>query len=160
MTYHPAGYKTSTERIEGIIQGRVMAKAVIPQEDGTNKIVAVFEESDHHYFFYLFTAPKGARRKAWKFTHQYYILYGRPIRPGVIGYYDLKSFVQEYMHTKKFHITLYCTKAELADKIERIIHPNIQPSIQFNQTFEYANGITSGRRDHKFYLARAYALGK
>lgn len=160
MTYHPAGYKLPGEQVGEIIQSRVMAKAVIPQEDGTNKIVVIFEASKYHHFFFVFTAPKRARRKAWKFTHQYYILYGRLIRPGVIGYYDLKSFVQEYMHAKNFRIALYCTKAELADKIERIIHPNIQPSIQFNQTFEYANGITSGRRDHKFYLARAYALGK
>lgn len=123
MKYESKPRITLTQKIEENIQSRVMAKAVIPQEDGTNKIVVVFDASDYHYFFYLFTAPKGARRKAWKFTHQHYILYGRLIRPGVIGYYDLKSFVQEYMHAKKFRITLYCTKEDLAAKYERIIHP-------------------------------------
>jgi hypothetical protein len=136
---------TISKSNQEIIAGRLIAKAVA-QKNNRIEIVAVFETSEYHRFFFIFTArSRRSPRKSWKWTGAYQSIY-----PGMGKTHTLESYVQMRYPGQDVKIRRYIKKAYLSTFIDRTAHPYtyLEPDRKPlpGQSFEHANAITSGHR--------------
>lgn len=132
--------------IAGPTSSKLLAKGVFEKE-GKVHIIAVFERSDFYHFFFHFTArSKRSPRKTWKFDWQYYMVSGGfPTKP----YKSIDEFIQDHYNVSDFKIRYSIRVRSYKVFHERIAFPfkNYVRSMPLpGQTFDYANGITTGKR--------------
>lgn len=134
-----------------IIESKLLAKAVF-EYNGKIHILAVFERSDYYRFFHLFTARTARTpRKNWKYTKQYFGLYGT----GGLG--KIAMSIEEYLKNSIYRDcsfkVIYPRPIKKKDYLiwhRRIALPleNRQPATPApGQNFKYTSAVTSGNRE-------------